>query len=82
MGSVRHCRLDRLGGRPVDALLAQCSEAGPLEAQVAALEQLGFELVVENDCYLLLQLDGQDLAFMQHGLDFQQPMFRRRRHEA
>jgi AraC-like DNA-binding protein len=35
----QHCQLDRLGGRPVDALLAQLSEAGSVEAQVAALEQ-------------------------------------------
>jgi hypothetical protein len=74
--------MNRLGGRPADALLAQWSEAGPLEAQVAVLEQLGFELVFENDCYLLLQLDGRELAFMQPGLDFQQPKFRRRRHDA
>jgi catechol 2,3-dioxygenase-like lactoylglutathione lyase family enzyme len=38
--------------------------------------KLGFELVFENDWYVLLQLNGQELAFMQPGLDFQQPMFR------
>jgi catechol 2,3-dioxygenase-like lactoylglutathione lyase family enzyme len=39
--------------------------------------KLGFELVFENDWYVLLQLNGQELAFMQPGLDFQKPMFRR-----
>lgn len=38
--------------------------------------KLGFELVFENDWYVLLQLNGQELAFMQPGLDFQKPMFR------
>jgi catechol 2,3-dioxygenase-like lactoylglutathione lyase family enzyme len=38
--------------------------------------KLGFELVFENDWYVLLQLNGQELAFMQPGLGFQQPMFR------
>jgi catechol 2,3-dioxygenase-like lactoylglutathione lyase family enzyme len=38
--------------------------------------KLGFELIFENDWYVLLQLNGQELAFMQPGLDFQKPMFR------
>lgn len=38
--------------------------------------KLGFELVFENDWYVLLQLNGQELAFMQPGLHFQNPMFR------
>lgn len=38
--------------------------------------KLGFELVFENDWYVLLQLNGQELAFMQPGLDFQKPIFR------
>jgi catechol 2,3-dioxygenase-like lactoylglutathione lyase family enzyme len=38
--------------------------------------KLGFEVVFENDWYVLLQLNGQELAFMQPGLDFQKPMFR------
>jgi catechol 2,3-dioxygenase-like lactoylglutathione lyase family enzyme len=39
--------------------------------------KLGFELVFENDWYVLLQLNGQELAFMQPGLESQNPMFRR-----
>lgn len=39
--------------------------------------RLGFELVFENDWYVLLQLNGQELAFMQPDLDFQKPVFRR-----
>lgn len=39
--------------------------------------KLGFELIFENDWYVLLQLNGQELAFMQPGLDSQKPMFRR-----
>lgn len=35
----QHQQLDFLGGRPAEALLAQLSEAGSVEAQVAALEQ-------------------------------------------
>lgn len=38
--------------------------------------RLGFELVFENDWYVLLQLNGQELAFMQPDLDFQKPLFR------
>jgi catechol 2,3-dioxygenase-like lactoylglutathione lyase family enzyme len=40
-------------------------------------QRLGFELVFENDWYVLLQLNGHELAFMQPGLDFQKPMFKR-----
>lgn len=38
---------------------------------------LGFELVFENDWYVLLQLNGQELAFMQPELGFQKPVFQR-----
>ena len=40
-------------------------------------QQLGFELVFENEWYVLLQLNGQELAFMRPDLDFQKPMFQR-----
>jgi len=40
-------------------------------------QQLGFELVFENDWYLLLQLNGHELAFMRPDLDLQKPMFHR-----
>jgi catechol 2,3-dioxygenase-like lactoylglutathione lyase family enzyme len=43
----------------------------------AFYQRLGFEVVVENDWYVLLQLDGQELAFMQPDLAFQKPVFQR-----
>lgn len=43
----------------------------------AFYQQFGFVLVFENDWYVLLQLNGQELAFMQPNLDFQNPVFQR-----
>lgn len=39
--------------------------------------RLGFDLVFENDWYVLLQLNRQELAFMQPELGFQKPVFQR-----
>lgn len=47
-----------------------------LEASKTFYQRLGFQVVFESDWYLLLQLGGQELAFMLPGLDSQQPMFR------
>jgi catechol 2,3-dioxygenase-like lactoylglutathione lyase family enzyme len=43
----------------------------------AFYQRLGFEVVFENDWYVLLHLNGQELAFMQPNLDFQKAIFRR-----
>jgi len=42
----------------------------------AFYQRLGFELVFENDWYVLLTLNGQELAFMRPDLEFQKPIFR------
>jgi catechol 2,3-dioxygenase-like lactoylglutathione lyase family enzyme len=47
-----------------------------LAASKAFYQRLGFQVVFESDWYLLLQLDGQELAFMLPGLDSQRPPFR------
>ena len=43
----------------------------------AFYQRLGFELVFESDWYVLLQLNGQELAFMRPDLGFQKPIFQR-----